>query len=50
MTNREHLNNLSNEEFAKWIINEFGGSEQDLLDFIKWLNEEPLWVFVNENK
>lgn len=39
MTNREWLNNLSDEDFAKWINNEYGGSKQDLLDLIKWLKE-----------
>ena len=39
MTNREWLNSLSDEDLAKWINNEYSGSEQDLADLIKWLKE-----------
>lgn len=40
MTNREYLNQMTDEQFAFWLKNEFSLTNQDALELKKWLAEK----------
>ena len=54
MTNRDKLNNLTNEQLADWLYSFWAEYQQDFVDkkshFINWLNDEYSGLCITDIK